>query len=288
VTTAYRTATPRLVTASTDILPSQVSEPVAGHRLDYWRWVEQHADPDTRDKLLVLRDHWHECNQRYFDGRMLEPYITLTEPSAPQVYGQCCPVSSWGSRLEIRLRPSLLAGTHPHLSGDAAGRTQFVKDVLLHEMIHQHIMEHQPGVNESSYKGHGPVFTAHCNRIGSSIGLADVVVRNRNGAQAAKAAQWPHCVAPASRYYGTYTPPTRIGQHRKNVTASYAIPAGFIASAIGPGTINRGTELELEFDAASGDINGGGVRVVLDVETAWTLAELLAGYFDDDTEEYVQ
>jgi hypothetical protein len=172
--------------------------------------VEDHADTTTRDNFLALRDHWRDCNTRFFDGRMLEPYITLTEPSAPQIYGQCCPVSSWGSRLEIRIRPSLLDGTHPRMNGSTPGRMQFVKDVLLHEAIHQHIMEHQPDVNEDSYHGHGPVFTDYCNRIGRQLGLTEVVVRNRGGNKLPKAAQWPHCVAPPDRYCGAYQPRRKV------------------------------------------------------------------------------
>ena len=42
-----------------------------------------------------------------------------------------------GSRLEIRLRPSLLDGTHPRMAGDAPGRFPFAADVLTHECIHQ-------------------------------------------------------------------------------------------------------------------------------------------------------
>jgi hypothetical protein len=101
------------VTARNAILPHNLPEPVSGHRVDYWTWVEDHADPASRDNLVALRNHWRDNNKRFFGGRMLEPYITLTEPSAPQIYGQCCSMSSWGSRLEIRLRPSLLHGTHP-------------------------------------------------------------------------------------------------------------------------------------------------------------------------------
>lgn len=194
------------VTATSDTVPHGLSAAVAQHRVDYWSWVEHHADKGLRADLIELRDHWRECNERFFEGRMHLPYITLTEPSAPQLYGQCCSQSSWGSRLEIRLRPSLLAGTHPHMGDPRAGRMQFVKDVLLHEMIHQHVMEHQPDVDEESYHGHGPVFTAHCNRIGALLGMPEVVVRNRKGKEEQpKSAQWPHCVAP-ERYLGAYHP----------------------------------------------------------------------------------
>jgi hypothetical protein len=189
------------------IFPHHLPEPIAGHRVDYWTWVENHADTTKRDNLLALRNHRRDSNIGFFEGIMLEPYITLTSPCTPQRYGECCPLSSWGSRLEIRLRPSLLDGTHPHVACGptfAAGRMQFVKDILVHEMIHQHIMEHQPGVDEHSYHWHGPVFTEHCNRIGAQLGLPEVVVRNRNGTHLPKAAQWPHCVVPASRYEGAY------------------------------------------------------------------------------------
>jgi hypothetical protein len=193
------------VPANGDTRPHNLPAAMAQHRTDYWTWVENHADKGLRADLIELRDHWRDCNTRFFDGRMLEPYITLTEPSNPRRYAQCCPESSWGSRLEIRLRPSLLAGTHPDMDGPRAGRMLFVKDVLLHEMVHQHVMEHQPDVNEDSYHGHGPVFTAHCNRIGEQLGLPAVIVRNRRGKLARpKSAQWPHCVVPPDRYLGAY------------------------------------------------------------------------------------
>jgi hypothetical protein len=145
------------------------------HRVDYWAWVDGHPDTDIRDSLLVLREHWRDMNARFFDSVMVEPYITLDEPAKPQQWAEARRVSSWGSRLEIRIRPSL-AGAH----------RQFVQDALLHEMIHQHIVEQQPGVPD----GHGPEFTDHANRIGAELGLPAVV----------DAAQWPMCVAPPDRY----------------------------------------------------------------------------------------
>ena len=220
-------STTRSVTASAAILPHDLPEPVAGHRVDYWTWVENYADTTSRVSLVALRDHWRDVNTWFFDGRMLEPYVTLTSPRTPQRYGECCPISSWGSRLEIRLRPSLLYGTRPHMRGGAgfaAGRMQFVKDVLIHEMIHQHIMEHQPGVDEESYHWHGPVFAGHCNRIGEKLGLDEVVVRNRGGKKLPRAAQWPHCVAPPDRYSGAYRPHPRL----KVIASSVTIPVGYL------------------------------------------------------------
>lgn len=263
----------------TTIVAHNLPQPVVGHRTDYWAWVENYADTASRDILLSLRDHWRDCNTRFFDGIMLEPYITLTEPSAPQIYGQCCSVSSWGSRLEIRIRPSLLDGTHPHMApgaGYAAGRMQFAKDVLLHEMIHQHIAEHQPGVNEASYHGHGPVFTDHCNRIGAELGLATVVVRNRGAKKLPKAAQWPHCVVAADRYEGAYK---SNGNEKPVTTRSVTIPAGHYASAVTPITADGEAFLDIDFDPASGD--AAPLRLRIQVDAAYELAELILDDGDD-------
>ena len=255
------------VTAASDI-----PDPVVGHRLDYWTWVEKHADTASRDILLALRDHWRMCNAEYFGGVMLEPYITLTEPSMPRIYGQCCSISSWGSRLEIRLRPSLLDGTHPDMaigSRHAAGRMAFVKDVLMHEQIHQYVQEHQPHVNENSYHGHGPVFTAHCNRIGAILGLPEVVVRNRSGSKLAKSPQWPHCVAPPDRYGGAY-----VADSRSRVTArTVTVPPGFNAEAITPVMVGDDAYLDIEFVPSSGD--GKWIWLRLPVDTAYQLAEFI-------------
>lgn len=186
----------------------ELAEAVAAHRADYWLWVELHAEEPRRSALLRLRDHWHAVNETHFGGVLVLPYITLTAPSKSSVYGQCCSVSSWGSRLEIKLRPSLLSGTHPHVSGNLEGCWRFVADVLTHETLHQHAIE-VTGETEDSYHGHGPAFTETANRIGETLGLAPVKVRNRNGSHDPIGAQWPHCVRDPSYYLGAYTPPDR-------------------------------------------------------------------------------
>ena len=263
----------RSVTASRVILADPaVPQSVAGHRTDYWAWVEQHAEEYKRRLLLGLRDYWRDCNRDYFDGRMLEPYITLTEPSAPQIYGQCCPVSSWGSRLEIRLRPSLLAGTHPHLLGaKQIHRERFTYDVLLHEIVHQHVREHEPDVDESSYHGHGPVFTDHCNRIGALLGLPEVVVRNRKGKpRRPKSAQWPHCVMPPERYGDRYRPRAAVTASRVNV------PSGYLPVSIAPA--DNGVEIDFEAGERI-------CRLRLDVDAVVELADLINDFFADDEQD---
>lgn len=184
------------------------SDPVLLHRTDYWLWVDLHATESERSALLGLRDHWREVNARYFDGAMTEPYITLTEPSTPRTYGQCCSVSSSGGRLEIRIRPSLLDGTHPALvPGEAhrPGRMRFVADVLTHEAVHQWQCE-ITGATEGSYHGHGRTFTAKANEIGAALRLPRVAVRNRRGSRDAVSAHWPHNIRPDGYYLGAYRP----------------------------------------------------------------------------------
>jgi hypothetical protein len=229
--------------------------------------------------LVVLHDHWRDVNTKFFDSIMLEPYITLTEPSSPQRLGQCCLLSSWGSRLEIRLRPSLLTGTHPQFEEGAefaAGRMQFVKDVLTHEMVHQHIMEHQPGVHEDAYKGHGPVFTGHCNRIGAELGFGEVVARNRKGQKKPLAGQWPFCVAKLDRYGGAYQP-----RPEKCVTARVVtIPVGYRPSSIESLVGSQLGLVEIGFDPANGD--GPSIYVVMESDSADELTELIMEHFDAD------
>jgi hypothetical protein len=189
-----------------------VDEAVRAHRAGYWQWIEANAVPGDRDILLRLRDHWRDCNARYFAAAMTEPYITLTEPSKPSLLGQCCAVSSWGSRLEIRIRPSLLAGTHPWMrgrSGDGRGRYLVAADVLMHECIHQLQME-ITGRAEPAYHGHGPGFTARAVSIGAALGLPPVVPRRRGTGDERRAAQWPHNVRPADYYLGAWQPPESV------------------------------------------------------------------------------
>lgn len=190
---------------------ADIPRPVREHRADYWTWVKRHGAEPARSALLALRDHWQRVNASHFRGRLLLPYITLTEPSEPRRFGQCCPLSSWGSHMEIRIRPSLLDGSHPAMrdgDGYAAGRFAFVADVLCHETIHQWQAE-VTSKTEDAYHGHGPTFTARANEIGAALGLAPVVARNRGGSTEPRSAQWPHNVRPAGHYGHAYRPAPR-------------------------------------------------------------------------------
>jgi len=186
------------------------------HRQEFKTFVERETDTwqhsaDAK-RLYALFDEW---NAAYFDGRLTVPYLVLLEPGNPRRLGDTSPMSGWGGKLQIRLRPSLLDGTYPHLrSGDAyaEGRFRFVSDVLLHEMIH-HYHQEVTGKRETAFHGHGPAFRDVCNRIGATLGLAPVRSSKKRGADThlPSCAQWPHAVRPPDYYLGAYIEPEEEG-----------------------------------------------------------------------------
>jgi hypothetical protein len=180
------------------------------------------AEPWHREHLGRLYDDWGTYNQRYFDGVLEVPYIALSEPCAPQVYGDCSPVSGFGGKSQIRIRPSLLVGTHPDVvagSRAAEGRYRFVTDVLLHETIHQYHQEISRKT-DGSYHGHGPVFRDHCNCIGALLGLPSVRTCKKRGADKdlPSCSQWPHNVRPHDYYLGALASRQRHQQESATVT----------------------------------------------------------------------
>lgn len=181
------------------------------HREDFRDYVLRLAEPWHREHLGRLYELWDRWNRDYFDGRLVPPYILLSEPSEPNRYGDCGRVSGFGGQSQIRLRPSLLTGKHPHVRGGAeyaAGRARLVEDILLHEMIHQWHQE-VTGTNDASYHGHGPAFRDECNRIGALLGLPRVRTMKKRGKDAdlPSCSQWPHDVRPAGFYLGAYVRP---------------------------------------------------------------------------------
>lgn len=178
------------------------------HRAAFWDFVRDQAEPKYRDALTRLLGVWEDANVRYYGGVLAAPIILLATPVTPTTYGDCSAVSGWGARSQIRIRPSLLDGTHPHVraGGDyAEGRFRFVADVLVHEQIHQWQQE-VTRKGEGSYHGHGPTFCEQCNAIGTALGLDMVIVRTRKGTApgAPRCPQWPHNVRPTAYYLGAY------------------------------------------------------------------------------------
>lgn len=173
------------------------------HRKQYEKFVLKDGNP-TVSKLLHLWNYW---NTEYFDNAFKAcPIILLAEPSKPSVLGDYSAVGAYGNRAQIRIRPSLMSGTHPHmLPGDdyKKGRFLFVADVALHETIHLWQDEIE-GDLEDSYHGHGPLFRDKCNEIGEKLGLPPVRTCKKRGkdAELPSCSYFPHNVRPSDYYQG--------------------------------------------------------------------------------------
>ena len=175
------------------------------HRKDYEKFVLENGDT-TVMKLLHLWNFW---NKEYFDNSFqAPPLILLAEPSRPSVLGDYSAVGAYGNRAQIRIRPSLLSGTHPHmLPGDEyrKGRFLYVADVCLHETTHVW-QDEILGDLEPAYHGHGPLFRDKCNEIGARLGLPPVRTCKKRGkdAELPSCSHFPHNVRPAGYYQGAY------------------------------------------------------------------------------------
>ena len=188
----------------TPLAPEEIA-----HRIGFWEFVEAHGEPWHKQHLGRLLERWRQWNQEHYASLLIPPYILLNEPVAPTVYGSCARISGFGGRSQIRIRPSLLRGTHPNMrSGDVykEGRFLFVADVLLHEMIHQWQQE-VVGNPEGAYHGHGPLFRDKANEIGERLGLPRVRTskdRGKKDKSLPSCSQWPHNVRPDEYYQGAY------------------------------------------------------------------------------------
>jgi hypothetical protein len=178
------------------------------HRQAYQQFVLLEARPWYQQHLSRLYLLWSKWNQEYFSSALVTPYVLFAEPSSPQRLGDYSRVSGFGGHGQVRLRPSLLTGSHPSVRADdkyAEGRFLFIADVFLHETVHQ--WQHEVlGDLEDGYHGHGPKFRDQCNRIGALLGLPPVRTSKARGKNKAlpSCAYWPHCVRPADYYLGAY------------------------------------------------------------------------------------
>jgi hypothetical protein len=239
---------------------STIVKPLNGavqtHREQFAEFSRSFAEPWHQAHLEHLYSLWDMFNREYWEGKLVRPHILLAEPSCPSHYGDHAPISGWGSRNQIRIRPSLLYGSHPHVrSGDefAAGRALFVDDILLHETIHQYHNE-RTGKNEDAYHGHGPAFAGECNRVGALLGLPPVRPAKARGKHKdmPSCAQWPHNVRPADYYQGAYVPPTAPAPD-----ATITIPADPIGAARALAEHFQGEQLwdfAVEFDRRLAEI----------------------------------
>jgi len=200
--------------AGTPVINVITPEDIA-HRKGFWEFVETHGAPWHKQHLGRFLELWLQWNQEHYASMLVPPYILLNEPSAPIRYGDCARISGFGGRSQIRIRPSLLEGTHPDMRSEdvyAEGRFLFVADVLMHEMIHQWQQE-VVGNTEGSYHGHGPIFRDKANEIGERLGLPMVRTSKDRGKKdkgLPSCSQWPHNVRADEHYQGAYHPRGKV------------------------------------------------------------------------------
>jgi hypothetical protein len=182
------------------------------HRTEFAEYATHHAASDWhREVLDRLYEFWVSINRDHFKGACVKPHILLAEPKTPRALGDHAPVSGWGSKNQIRIRPTLIDGEHKDLKPGpqfAEGRMRFVEDLVLHESVHQYCEEALHD-DEKSYKGHGPIFAGQCNRIGEALGLPPVRPAKARGKlkDLPSCAQWPQNVRPADYYLGALADP---------------------------------------------------------------------------------
>jgi len=196
-------------------------DPLILHREQCWDFILKDASPWYKEHLTLLGLLWDRWNEKVFNGEFkARPHILLATPCIPNALGDYGRVGGWGGKAQIRIRRSLLDGTHPSVvRGDKykEGRFLFVADVLLHECIHQFQHEILGIEKTSSYISHGPTFRDMCNEIGEKLGLGKVRASKTRGKDKdlPSCSHWPHCVRPPEYYQGAYR-----GQECKRVIAT--------------------------------------------------------------------
>jgi hypothetical protein len=171
-------------------------------RIRFAKFAARQAEPVYRDVAAELYRCWWRWNVQYFRGRLKEPHLTIGI-TGPRALGFCKPITDFGAILQITLNQRVVFGAHRivHAAWPSDGLKLFIRDILLHEVIHQWQFEIAAN-HEKSYRGHGPRFCGQCNRIGEDLGLPPVVVRRRGEKHADRplCTQWPHCVRPPGFY----------------------------------------------------------------------------------------
>ena len=160
------------------------------------------SEPVYREVLADLYSFLKQTNQQFFQGRLHQPHLTIGQ-TPTRSFGFCKPLTDWGGETQITVAESVYLGKHRVVVNrwSAEGSKRFIRDLVLHEQIHQWQWE-VAGNSEPGYRGHGPLFAKCCNEIGAQLGLAAVIPRRRGRKDGGKpiANYWPYNVRPAHFY----------------------------------------------------------------------------------------
>jgi hypothetical protein len=162
------------------------------------------------DAARALYEAARLYNGEHFEGALLPCFVEITPPGSMRALADYRPRSHEGVDSHIRIGVRTL---------EKGGR--YALDVLLHEMVHAFCFEILGDI-EPGYAGHGPKWTAQCNRIGRKLGLGEVFTKGRGGPSSAR---WPMSVRPAG-YYGEpeETGPSEPAKPRKEREAAQKAP----------------------------------------------------------------
>jgi hypothetical protein len=154
------------------------------------------VEPRHRGRLEQLYRLWETWNDRFFAGRLTTPRIVFDRSGVSSRYGSCGPTSRPDALSRIRLRLSLLTGSHPKVRAGkkhAKSRFRLVAEVLLHEMVHQWQQE-VVGDAVGDWCSHGAAFCQKCNEIGRQLRLLPVRIATdvSKDATLPSCAYWPH------------------------------------------------------------------------------------------------
>ena len=156
-----------------------------------------------------LYEHYEKCKLEFFpDTALPTPIIELTPPSSAKAWGEFLPQSQSGIESKINLRPTILTGEHPKVSGleeHAFGRQLLMYDILVQQMLRMFCVEvlKEP---ENSFHGHGPRFRDECNRVGQILGLSQVRTAKKRGQDKdlPSCTNWPYIVRPEGYFQGAW------------------------------------------------------------------------------------
>ena len=189
----------------------EISKEILNDRERFREFVISQAEPFYRKHLGKLYSLWEEWNDKLLDSALpAPPYISFGISDTNRAYGSYGSISDFGGRAEIKIRRSLLTGTHPHVQSGgqfSEGRFRLIADVLLHEMIHQY--QHEVlEVDEDSYDGHGPTFRDVANDLSKKMNLEGEVRASKvrpDKRHIPSCAHWPHNLRKPGYYQGAYT-----------------------------------------------------------------------------------
>lgn len=144
------------------------------------------VDLQGSDAARALYEAARQFNADHFEGALLPCFVEITPPASMRA------LADYRTRTQEGVDSHIRIGTRVLERG-----ARYALDVLLHEMVHAYCWEILNDI-EPGYAGHGPKWTAQCNRIGRKLGLGEVFTKGRGGPSSAR---WPMSVRPAD-YYG--------------------------------------------------------------------------------------